>query len=843
MTAIMNSDLQMLTVLPVTTDSSGETILHWDEIEMNEQTLGITPEESVSRLISMQRHEKTAATTRRGLCMMLEHGLMSTDRGREIYQMQLAQMTSSCVLSLYADALDALLSANMSEAIWNQRYGNQLTPSGMTLARQEEIQGWGALQRKDYGMVILGSRSKERFRTVAGIDPDTWILPDGVAGFAATVSGDFSFYNNGNSGVDAKMSAFSGGRTLLGNNCEILEARRVQVPGEAAPICLMSEVRSIGEYFMMAPPAGKQEVGCRDIMVYSETSDTYELISFVDALEATCRRGSKNEAPPPSLGGDPDWFDGIGPDVPTFGEMDDTYLPKAARRAFADSFVEYITAHMEDIRLSSGELMSLINRDILNLNPGNNDIFYSMVLELIHEPNPKAENPRSLMSEAEKKVPSAAMVGVTPDKLKQLILAAFAEELATPRTEKEEEGFYPGHAEFMEKIGAMITEAEEEDGPLIGAVSAIVSAYDSAKEGGIYTETVNPKDVDIVLGFIRKNPDPFKDWYATNLGKSSTPFGADVMVIMAGSYISQIQVGNTYPSTEASSGYESSAIISDVADPLYNSLSVDPIRCFADMLLRGCRRTIPQLKLWAEKGLYVPVSIILMRPFMTYECADALLVKKGCGKTVVSQPNFQLSDDVSRKVALGHFTLRSKSIVTMPKMVQRVKNVFIRKMLGGTNTKLFTSPAELDNYAPGFDTPSIFAVLVPVTRGLKRATAGSVGGYASGLHLRGISPSYEQDGFEGAAWFSTAWGLDENKIRGPTDPDDHDGTANGMCFRGSQFVWDPISKTPSRLSAGVGHWKTAYDGCAAARSGLQMYDPPQASLLHGAVGRSPMALR
>ena len=83
---------------------------------------------------------------------------------------------------------------------------------------------------------------------------------------------------------------------------------------------------------------------------------------------------------------------------------------------------------------------------------------------------------------------------------------------------------------------------------------------------------------------------------------------------------------------------------------------------------------------------------ILFRPFQTYRMASAILAKGGSelGNTYHGHHDFMLSDDILRKVHVGHYTFYSKSVVKRPKNYIIVEDVFSQGYIGGEGTKYFT---------------------------------------------------------------------------------------------------------------------------------------------------------
>jgi hypothetical protein len=89
---------------------------------------------------------------------------------------------------------------------------------------------------------------------------------------------------------------------------------------------------------------------------------------------------------------------------------------------------------------------------------------------------------------------------------------------------------------------------------------------------------------------------------------------------------------------------------------------------------------------------------IIFRPFQTYRMASAILAKGGSelGATYHGHHDFMLSDDILRKVHVGHYTFYSKSVIKRPKNYIIIEDIFSQGYLGGEGTRFF-SKDELEN--------------------------------------------------------------------------------------------------------------------------------------------------
>ena len=121
----------------------------------------------------------------------------------------------------------------------------------------------------------------------------------------------------------------------------------------------------------------------------------------------------------------------------------------------------------------------------------------------------------------------------------------------------------------------------------------------------------------------------------------------------------------------------------------------------------------------AWDGSFENSDILLLRPNQTFRMASCILAKGGkdLGSTYHGHHDFMLSDDVVRKVHVGHYTFYSKSVVKRPKNYIIVENVFSQGYVGGMGTqfhdvKSFVAQAGSGGLGVGGQ-ESLIAVAIP----------------------------------------------------------------------------------------------------------------------------------
>jgi len=212
----------------------------------------------------------------------------------------------------------------------------------------------------------------------------------------------------------------------------------------------------------------------------------------------------------------------------------------------------------------------------------------------------------------------------------------------------------------------------------------------------------------------------------------------------------------------------------------------------------------------AEQNIYVPVDVVLYRPFITFEMYHAILCKSGpeLGNTFVAHSDFQLGSDARSKLILGHYTFLAKAVVRDTRRVILMKNVFINSYQGGMNTLFFDKNNGLYEDKSNLDfsnksRPSIIPVLraAAASRPLQKCL--DIRNDLSEEHVAHYAePNLANEFFT------------PNESAGP----------NSFCYAGPQMNYDIDSKRFTKHQKGSGHLgESLYPGCMAVLSGSMKY--------------------
>ena len=220
-------------------------------------------------------------------------------------------------------------------------------------------------------------------------------------------------------------------------------------------------------------------------------------------------------------------------------------------------------------------------------------------------------------------------------------------------------------------------------------------------------------------------------------------------------------------------------------------------------------------------------GILLFRPFQTYRMASAILARGGAdlGSTFHGHHDFMLSDDILRKVHVGHYTFYSKSVVKRPKNYQIVEDVMSQGYIGGEGIDIYgkgdiATALQEGNMGQGGQ-PSIIAV----------KTAGGQPSVnvldITGRFHQSIYDQYTNEDtkehYENSAKAYTmmmASIIEPYRATGTDEFMQRVKRYNTVCFRGMQYTQQSDTKSYKLTHLNTGHWGcNVYAGVRRVRDG------------------------
>ena len=220
-------------------------------------------------------------------------------------------------------------------------------------------------------------------------------------------------------------------------------------------------------------------------------------------------------------------------------------------------------------------------------------------------------------------------------------------------------------------------------------------------------------------------------------------------------------------------------------------------------------------------------TVLLLRPFQTYNMASGILMKGGLdtGFTAHGHHDFMLTDDVIHKVHIGHYTFYHKSVVKQPKNVILAEDIFAHSYISGEGSGLFPAGEFVNQLSQdGFDY-DIIPVWLPAVDGTIKKPLNPLditGSFNSQtLDVNNTTLNDNEEHYQGARKYADKLGFNNIQNYGEEEqflsPMRH---LNTVCFQGHQLSYDKRSDSFARVTVNTGHWgPNVYPGCRAVRNG------------------------
>ena len=246
-------------------------------------------------------------------------------------------------------------------------------------------------------------------------------------------------------------------------------------------------------------------------------------------------------------------------------------------------------------------------------------------------------------------------------------------------------------------------------------------------------------------------------------------------------------------------------------------------------------KDVPELDEKLRADGPVEDGYLLFRPFQTYRMASAILAKGGTetGSTFHGHHDFMLSDDVVRKVHVGHYTFYSKAVVKRPKNYVIVEDVFAQGYVGGEGSDLFDLKSDEDQEVFkrllatgefGRGGPSIMAFRC--SRKPKNSIVDITGSFSPSVYEKLREDGYNKEQYAGQKKAYDKLGfdiLDMYKERAEDEFLNRVKRLNTVCHRGMQLEagTDGVY-VPTQLN--TGHWgPNVYPGVRKVREGQNSF--------------------
>lgn len=704
--------------------------VQWEIFRFNRTLMDVEPEQGVPRLVTAETERRTDNLLRRGLAFIIEHGFMTTERGRKHFMLNLQQITDAVHTTAHFGVMHALLTSRTHYKEWRRTH-SRLGKHERNLMKHER-DTWALVQKSPKGIHILDALLKHEMKR-NGVVPDVWVFPPKMSIYLDMVPEQATTYKERG---QLALNNLEEDRSLKGirwRGTEVFETQSFDIDFDYGDTDLMNRSQMCGEFFVIPH-------GTRSIKIFSADHDSWQEISYEQAYNASLAVDSIDE-------------------------------PDADYTLFSNQHIQY--------NKDTQKLILALEKEI-------NDKFSEQIKEL----KGKGKAGGSKKNSSPGLLQQAAVDPLVDPTLRNLQdTIKISKELHVLLNTRDKKSY----SDFIRSLETATTGG--------ASIGAIIKKFmeDNELDAGVMTETKqNTASIRPIAG-IDNQMKLLKEGLSGLFEKASR------------------DLEDYFKSTGKRDFKVFDAAVTEA--------------------LKSCKELFVCI-VYKRQEMYKNKNedIILFRPFQTYRMSSAVLAASGedLGSTFHGHHDFQLSDDIIRKVHLGHYTHYSKSVVKQPKRKSIAENVFAQGYVSGEGVEFFTM-SELADELSDVSYPESKKSLIAwkVTAGvtdIRTRTALSITGqfpeYLSS-QVTGDELHFENADQLGAILAShglTQTNTDERYLDGGHK-------MNTVCFRGMQYTNNTdLSFTPPEVSNDFtctslchGHWKgLTYPGCMAVREGMMM---------------------
>lgn len=273
--------------------------VQWTQWESNPHYMGITPHQATSKVVTQKHSVRRASIVRRGIAAEFENDFVSTDLGRSRFMASLAQIARSVQETANVEVLRALIHCHRYQQSYVRKY-SVVTTGDLDRWIERKWERFMAAQKEDFGlehMNVVIDQELEQMQATANV----WIMGREVYDYCSTVpEGKIFYYLGGQEAVDRingrpgvrKAEANTMGnvrnlnpeRMIKDTPVYLAKSNYVDNLGTANLLSRTTEVGVFNTMFDRNRDVNNYNAASRDIRVYSNTSDDWEVVEFRDAL-------------------------------------------------------------------------------------------------------------------------------------------------------------------------------------------------------------------------------------------------------------------------------------------------------------------------------------------------------------------------------------------------------------------------------------------------------------------------------------------------------------------------------------------------------------------------------
>lgn len=281
-------------------------VIEWDEIRFDQGIANQMGPLGHSRIYGHRRTRRQETMVYRGAAVFIEANFFTTAPGMALYEKQLAQLAGVTLLTCEYDVVSAILDSwtGQPKRVYQLGFNSQEDDANTFMQHlKSENTIFAAVNKTPHegGLVNIDTRMKAiMMRSNDGTKPDTWIFPPNMQRFY-----QMNNANNWDESKNANLTRSNRNNDLIaGENgfsfdkfrkMNVIDAEmyRSTTQSRFEAVDMLTLRRDIGEWYPMdvrdvfPEPNEFREYKTRDrnIQVYNEDHDNFDIVLFRDALK------------------------------------------------------------------------------------------------------------------------------------------------------------------------------------------------------------------------------------------------------------------------------------------------------------------------------------------------------------------------------------------------------------------------------------------------------------------------------------------------------------------------------------------------------------------------------
>jgi len=247
-----------------------ELHVQWEIFRFNRTLMDVEPEQGIPRLVTAETESRSDNLLRRGLAFIIEHGFMTTDRGRRHFMMNLQQITDAVHTTAYFGVMHALLSTKQHYKSW-LRETDRTAKKPRNLLRHER-NNWACVQKTHKGLYVLDAELKHQMKK-NGVVPNVWVFPPKMSIYLDMAPIEQTEYRLKGPQAAGNLEDDRTGKGIRWRDTEVFEAATFDIDFVNDDHDLLQRMRQCGEFFII--PDGEHA-----IKIFSADHDEFKTISY-----------------------------------------------------------------------------------------------------------------------------------------------------------------------------------------------------------------------------------------------------------------------------------------------------------------------------------------------------------------------------------------------------------------------------------------------------------------------------------------------------------------------------------------------------------------------------------